>query len=95
LFRSVRLAYQSRVGSGAWLEPNLIDVLRRPEHLRVLVYPLSFTIDNSETVFELDIEHREVADKIGYGDYRVATCPNDGDDFAEFISGKINALTLH
>jgi ferrochelatase len=90
LFRSVRLAYQSRVGSGAWLEPNLIDVLRRPEHLRVLVYPLSFTIDNSETVFELDIEHREVADKIGYKDYRVAACPNDTDDFARFVAGRIH-----
>jgi ferrochelatase len=91
LFRSVRLVYQSRVGSGAWLEPNLIDVLRRPEHLKVLIYPLSFTVDNSETVYELDIEHREVADKIGYDDYRVATCPNDADDFVRFVAERIDA----
>jgi ferrochelatase len=85
-FASVELAYQSRVGSGKWLEPNLIDRLRRPTNLNVMIYPLSFTLDNSETIFELDIEHREVADKIGYRDYRVVSCPNDHDDFARFIS---------
>jgi len=90
-FRSVRLVYQSKVGSGAWLEPNLVDVLRRPQHLKVLVYPLAFTIDNSETIFELDIEHREIAQKIGYEDYIVAKCPNDSDSFAEFIIEQIDA----
>jgi len=92
VFRATRLVYQSKVGSGAWLEPNLIDVLRKPRHLRVLISPLSFTIDNSETIFELDIEHREIAEKIGYEDYRVATCPNDSDAFVEVIVGQIQAL---
>jgi len=89
-FRNVKLAYQSKVGSGAWLEPNLIDVLRRPKHLKVLIYPLAFTIDNSETIFELDIEHREIAQKIGFDDYIVAKCPNDSDKFTEFIYANIS-----
>ncbi len=89
-FKSVRLVYQSKVGSGAWLEPNLIDVLRRPQHLKVLIYPLAFTIDNSETIFELDIEHREIAQKIGYEDYIVAKCPNDSDSFAKFIIEQVD-----
>jgi len=91
-FKSTRLVYQSKVGSAAWLEPNLIDVLRKPQHLRVLVSPLSFTVDNSETIFELDIEHREIAEKIGYVGYRVATCPNDCDAFVETIVAQISAL---
>jgi len=91
-FRSIRLVYQSKVGSGAWLEPNLIDVLRRPQHLKVLLYPLAFTVDNSETIFELDIEHREIAEKIGYEAYCVAACPNDSDAFVEFIVEQISAL---
>jgi len=90
IFESIRLAYQSKVGSSAWLEPNLIDVLRKPQHLKVLIYPLAFTIDNSETIFELDIEHREIAQKIGYDDYIVAKCPNDSDRFAEFIHDSIS-----
>ena len=85
-FKKQTLAYQSKVGKGAWLEPNLVDILRNPNNLKVLIYPLSFTIDNSETLFELDIEHREIANKIGYDDYIVAKCPNDREDFVEFIS---------
>jgi len=89
IFRNIRLAYQSKVGNSAWLEPNLTDVLRNPENLRILIFPLAFTIDNSETLFELDREHRRIAEKIGYADYRVAECPNDRDDFARFIGAKV------
>ena len=84
-FNNIKLVYQSKVGSSAWLEPNLVDVLRNPYHRKVLIYPLAFTIDNSETVYELDIEHREIADKIKYDDYRVANCFNDDDEFVELI----------
>jgi len=91
-FSSVKLVYQSKVGGGAWLEPNLADVLRKPEELKVLLYPLAFTIDNSETLFELDIEHRQIAEKIGYTDYIVAKCSNDSDAFAEFILEQITAV---
>jgi len=88
-FKKIRLAYQSKVGNAAWLEPNLAELLRRPENLKVVIFPLSFTIDNSETLFELDREHREIAEKIGYEDYRVAHCPNDRNEFAEFVDAKI------
>ncbi|SFV51243.1 Ferrochelatase, protoheme ferro-lyase [hydrothermal vent metagenome] len=84
-FRRVVLAYQSKVGSSAWLEPNLVDILRNPLNKRVLIYPLAFTVDNSETIFELDIEHREIAQKIGYDDYIVAKCFNDDEKFADLI----------
>ncbi len=91
-FKKHTLAYQSKVGNSAWLEPNLIDILRNPDNLKVLISPLSFTIDNSETLFELDIEHREIAEKIRFDDYIVAKCPNDDEDFAEFISNKLMRL---
>ena len=91
-FKRIKLAYQSKVGSSAWLEPNLADLLRQPSNMKVLIYPIAFTIDNSETLFELDIEHREIAEKIGYEDYIVAECLNDSDKFADFIVKSINAL---
>jgi len=91
-FNNIKLVYQSKVGSAAWLEPNLVDVLRNPYHRKVLIYPLAFTVDNSETLYELDIEHREIADKIKYEDYRVAKCFNDDDTFIDFIVSKVNAL---
>ncbi len=88
-FRAVKLVYQSKVGPSKWLEPNLVDVLRNPTNDKVLLYPLAFTIDNSETDFELDIEHREIAEKIKYKDYIVARCMNDSESFTQFIVDKV------
>ncbi len=90
-FAKVSLAYQSKVGGGRWLEPNLADILREPERLKVVIFPLSFTVDNSETLFELSIEHAEITQKIGYEDYLVSSCPNDRDDFVDFIVSKVEA----
>ena len=91
-FKEVELAYQSKVGNGTWLEPNLSDVLRNPTNLNVLIFPIAFTIDNSETIFELDIEHREIAEKIGYDWYKVAKCPNDSEEFSNFLESKLRVL---
>jgi ferrochelatase len=91
-FHNIKLVYQSKVGNAPWLEPNLIDVLRNPTHRKVLIFPLAFTIDNSETLFELDIEHREIAEKIKYDDYIVAKCMNSSDKFVELIIEKVKAI---
>lgn len=91
-FNDIKLVYQSKVGSSDWLEPNLVDVLRNPHNRRVVIFPLAFTLDNSETVFELDIEHREIVDKIKYEDYVVAKCMNSSDKFVEFIVEKVKAV---
>ena len=91
-FHEIKLVYQSKVGSSSWLEPNLVDVLRNPTHRKVLIFPLAFTLDNSETVFELDIEHREIAEKIKYDDYLVASCMNDSEKFVNLIVDKVNAV---
>ena len=91
-FKEIELAYQSKVGNSTWLEPNLSDVLRNPTNLSVLIFPIAFTIDNSETIFELDIEHKEIAQKIGYNYYKVAKCPNDSEEFVDFIKNKLRVL---
>lgn len=92
IFKNIKLAYQSKVGPAAWLEPNLADVLRNPRNKKVIVSPLAFTIDNSETDYELDIEHREIADKIGFDDFIVAKCFNDDDSFVELIVSLVNEV---
>lgn len=89
-FKNVKLVYQSKVGNATWLEPNLVDVLRNPTNRKVLIYPLAFTIDNSETLFELDIEHREIAEKIKYDDYIVAECMNKSQTFVDLIVKYVN-----
>ncbi|MBD3808983.1 MAG: ferrochelatase [Sulfuricurvum sp.] len=76
-FYKTHLAYQSRLGPMEWIRPYLEDKLQSLEKKKVIIYPIAFTIDNSETEFELNIEYREKADKLGIDEYRVARAPND------------------
>lgn len=76
-FHEVHLAYQSKVGPMAWLKPSLEEKLEAIEKRGVIIFPIAFTIDNSETDFELDIEYREIAEEMGFSDYKVCRCPND------------------
>jgi len=91
-FKNIKLAYQSKVGNAKWLEPNLVDVLKHNKNRKVVIYPLSFTIDNSETLFELNIENRELAKKWEYQDYRVVRCFNDSSNFVDFIADRVKRL---
>ena len=85
-FYEVHLAYQSKVGPMKWLEPSLEDKLHSLKTKKVLIYPIAFTIDNSETDFELDIEYREIAQELGFEDYKIAKCLNDSDLFVEALT---------
>ncbi len=48
---------------------------------KVIVYPISFTVDNSETLGELVLEYGELAKEYGIKDYRVAKAPNSNRNF--------------
>lgn len=84
-FKSVNLAYQSKVGPLKWLEPSLEDMLKNFKEQKVIIYPIAFIVDNSETDFELDIEYREIAHEMGINEYKVCRCVNDSDAFVEAI----------
>ncbi|MEN8303262.1 MAG: ferrochelatase [Campylobacterota bacterium] len=84
-FHDVHLAYQSKVGPMEWLKPSLEDKLKSVRNRGVIIFPLAFTIDNSETDFELDIEYREIAEEMGFKEYRVCRCPNDSDLFVDAL----------
>ena len=90
-FKSVNLAYQSKVGSMKWLEPSLEEVLKKFKNQKVLIYPISFIIDNSETDLELAIEYGELAKELNI-DYKVSKVPNDDDRFVEFLKDKIEEV---
>lgn len=80
-FNSKTVAYQSKLGPVKWLQPELGHTLEKMKDKKVLIVPIAFTIDNSETEFELHVEYREVADEIGVKEYRVAPCPNASEAF--------------
>ncbi len=85
-FNEYHLAFQSKLGPVKWLEPSLEETLQKLPNKRVLIYPISFILDNSETEFELHIEYAKIAERLGYADYRVARCVNDSDTFVEALA---------
>lgn len=84
-FQNTHLAYQSRLGPLEWIRPYLEDKLQSLQKKKVIIFPIAFTIDNSETEFELEIEYREKAEHLGISDYRVAKAPNDHPEFVKCI----------
>lgn len=85
-FHKTHLAYQSRLGPLEWIRPYLDDKLKSLTKKKVIIYPIAFTIDNSETEFELEVEYREVAQEFGFEVYRVAKAPNDDERFVQCLS---------
>ena len=84
-FNDFHLAYQSKVGPLEWLRPSLEEKLKTVRNRGIIIVPVAFTIDNSETDFELEIEYREIAEELGFKDYRVCRCPNDSDLFVDAL----------
>jgi len=84
-FKSINLAFQSKLGPVKWLEPSLETKLQEFKGENVVIYPISFIIDNVETDFELNIEYREIAKNIGIKNYTVIKTLNDSEDFVKFI----------
>jgi ferrochelatase len=89
-FKSITLAYQSRFGPTEWLKPYLHEELTKYKNENVLIYPISFMIDNSETDLELKVEYKHIADDIGIKNYKVVNCPNDNEKTIEFLKELIN-----
>ncbi|UCZ57434.1 ferrochelatase [Desulfurispirillum indicum] len=92
------VVFQSRATRGKWLEPDIDH--RLPElvdegHENMLVVPVSFTCDNVETVYELEMEHRELAGVVGVKEYAVVECLNDSDLFAHAIAHMISRELHH
>lgn len=84
-FRGVHLAYQSKVGPMKWLDPSLESMLKSLNTKKVIIVPIAFTIDNSETNYELSMEYAEIAHELGFSDYRVCKCPNDHPVFVDVL----------
>jgi len=84
-FHETHAAFQSKVGPMKWLTPSLETKLSEVRNRGVVIFPLAFTIDNSETDFELEIEYREIAEEMGFKDYRVCKCPNDSEFFVDAL----------
>jgi ferrochelatase len=74
-----QLAFQSRSGppQQPWLEPGLNVVLhglgRKTPAALVVMVPIGFVLDNMEVAYDLDVEAREIAARVGLRTARAAT----------------------
>jgi ferrochelatase len=76
--RTFDLVWQSRSGppSVPWLEPDVNDHLRglaRDGETAVVLFPVGFTSDHLEVIWDLDNEARATADEVGLAFARAAT----------------------
>jgi protoporphyrin/coproporphyrin ferrochelatase len=86
------LAYQSRVGPVEWLKPYTEDAIPQLAEQGVkelLVVPISFVSEHIETLQEIDMEYRELAEESGiHHFYRVPALnshPVFVDDLADMV----------
>jgi len=65
------ICYQSRATPQKWIGPSTEEELRRAgrDKVAVLVCPIAFVSDHSETLVELDVEYRELAHRLGIPGY--------------------------
>lgn len=66
------ISYQSRVGPLKWIGPSTDDVITRysKEKKGIVVVPVAFVSEHSETLVELDIEYKKLAEKNGCSFYK-------------------------
>jgi ferrochelatase len=78
--RTHLLCYQSRVGPAKWLQPPLTVTIERlgTEGVKeMLVVPISFVTEHIETLHEINIEARELAERSGIERFRMMPAVGD------------------
>jgi protoporphyrin/coproporphyrin ferrochelatase len=86
-----RICYQSRVGPLKWLEPATDGEIRKAgaEGLGVIIAPIAFVSEHSETLVELDIEYGKLAHEAGVKDYRRAATVGADPRFIDGLAGLV------
>jgi ferrochelatase len=85
------VCYQSRVGPLEWIGPSTDAEIARAgrDGKGLIVAPIAFVSEHSETLVELDIEYRKLAAESGVPDYRRAATVGTHPDFIEALAGLV------
>ncbi len=83
----VFVSFQSRLGRLKWFEPTTEEMIGRlsDKFEALVLVPVSFVVDNTETVYEMDVVYRELAFKKGFKYFKRVRCLNDDDAFVDFL----------
>ena len=85
------LSYQSRVGPLKWIGPSTENVIKEEakKNKIIVVVPVAFVSEHSETLVELDIEYRKLAEQNGSKQYIRVPAVTVNQDFISSLKSSI------
>jgi len=85
------LCYQSRVGPLKWIGPAIDDEIRRAgaDNIGIMVVPVAFVSEHSETLVELDIEFKHLATRVGVPTYLRASTVGTNTSFIAALAALV------
>lgn len=85
------VCYQSRVGPLRWIGPSTEAEIERAarDQKHILVVPIAFVSEHIETLVELDIEYRHLADRLGALSYHRVETVRSADLFVKGLAAMV------
>eukprot|EP00803_Ostreobium_quekettii_P008227 evm.model.scf_638.1 EVM.evm.TU.scf_638.1 scf_638:10323-14473(+) len=86
------LAYQSRVGPVEWLKPYTDESIRKLAKegvKKLMVVPISFVSEHIETLEEIDVEYRELAESLGIKEWQRVPALNTNPAFIDDLADAV------
>jgi len=82
------ISYQSRVGPLKWIGPSTDEVIIKysKEKKGIVIVPVAFVSEHSETLVELDIEYKKLAKKNGCSFYKRVPALGTEDNFIKGLA---------
>jgi ferrochelatase len=82
------LSYQSRVGPLKWIGPSTENIIIENSKIgkHIVLVPIAFVSEHSETLVELDIEYKEIAEANGCKNYTRVPALGTNEDFIKAMS---------
>ncbi len=86
--------YQSRATPQEWIGPSTEEEIERAgrDGVAVLVVPIAFVSEHAETLVELDIDYKELAERAGLPGYFRAPAPNADPGFIAALAGLVRRM---
>ena len=87
-----RVCYQSRVGPLEWIGPSLDEEIKQAakDKIALVILPIAFVSEHSETLVELDIEYKKMADDLKVPGYVRVPAVGTHSDFIAGLAGLVD-----
>jgi ferrochelatase len=88
-----RICYQSRVGPLEWIGPGTAETIVEVAQAgkRIVVVPIAFVSEHSETLVELDMEYRKLAEENGAVAYERVPALGTDKDFIDALAEMVRS----